>query len=353
MQDDNSRTVIPGSPNSSAGQTSVSDLSDAEILAVQATYEANLPRSKALLDEVVFILNERVAAAGIKIHGIEPRIKQLPSVLQKCRRKGISNIEQLVDVVGARVVSLFRSDLPLIGKIITDNFDVIHVDDKLAEDQGALGYMSVHYVCKMPSRYKGPRYENTSGMQFEVQVRTLCMHAWAAVSHYLDYKGDWDVPAELKRSLNALSGLFYVADTEFEQFYAARIGSKKDAEGSGVASRTVEVNLDTITAFLTQRFPDRRQVDEEDNSSFVRELKRAGFESLSEIEREIDRAYAAFLKYEEENPPAKSKRYAAIGAARLSLGLSSKKYYAVLKKYRRSKDPDELLGFRKLLEKET
>jgi hypothetical protein len=41
------------------------------------------------------------------------------------------------------------------------------------------------------------------------------MHCWAAVSHYLDYKGDWDVPVDLKRALSALSGLFYVADNEF------------------------------------------------------------------------------------------------------------------------------------------
>lgn len=38
-------------------------------------------------------------------------------------------------------------------------------------------------------------------LTFEIQVRTLCMHAWAVVSHYLDYKGDWDVPADLKLSL--------------------------------------------------------------------------------------------------------------------------------------------------------
>jgi ppGpp synthetase/RelA/SpoT-type nucleotidyltranferase len=75
-------------------------------------------------------------------------------------------------------------------------------------DTAVVGYLSIHYTCRMPDRYLGPRYELTSGIVFEVQVRTLCMHAWATVSHYLDYKGDWDVPAELKRSLSALSGLF-------------------------------------------------------------------------------------------------------------------------------------------------
>lgn len=303
------------------------------------------PRNSALLDEVVFILTERIAAAGVKIHLIEHRVKELPSVIKKCQRKNLAKIDDLVDVVGARVVSLFRLDMPRIGKIIAENFDVIHIDDKISEDQGPLGYMSVHYVCQMPSRYHGPRYENTAGIQFEIQVRTLCMHAWAAVSHYLDYKGDWDVPVELKRSLNALSGLFYVADTEFEQFYAARVDSKREAEQLPSILEKTEINLDTVTAFLKRKFPDRSQTEEDGYSTFVRELKNAGFRSLSDVEREIDRAHEAFLEYEEGHPPSKQPQFADLGAARLSLGLASKKFYSQLKKHRGGQ-PDDLLEFR-------
>ena len=206
MQEEIERPVKSAASSSSIGDASESDLSDAQIFAIKASYEGAFTRNKALLDEVVFILTERIATAGVKIHLIEHRVKELPSLIKKCQRKNLTNMDGLVDVVGARVVSLFRSDLQRIGQIIAENFEVINIDDKISEDQGALGYLSVHYVCKMPSRYNGPRYENTTGIQFEIQVRTLCMHAWAAVSHYLDYKGDWDVPVELKRSLSALSG---------------------------------------------------------------------------------------------------------------------------------------------------
>ncbi|WP_028349012.1 GTP pyrophosphokinase [Bradyrhizobium murdochi] len=348
MQEDDNNSVVPAA-DSSIGDTSGADITDAQILAIKGSYESNLTRNSALLDEVVFILTERIAAAGVKIHSIEHRVKAWPSVAKKCHRKGITNVDDLVDVVGARVVSLFRSDMSRIGKIITDNFEVIHVDDKLSREQGPLGYMSVHYVCKIPSRYSGPRYDNTAGIRFEIQVRTLCMHAWAAVSHYLDYKGDWDVPVELKRSLSALSGLFYVADTEFEQFYAARVDSKKDAERSILALDTTEINLDTVTAFLRRKFPDRRQTHEDSYSTFVRELKRAGFQSLVDVEREIDRAHGAFLEYEKLHPPTKQRQYADLGVARLSLGLASKKYYSQIKKDRKTQ-PDKLLEFREFMD---
>ena len=176
-------------------------------------------------------------------HAIEKRVKDVASVIAKCKRDNINEFSQLHDIVGARVVCLFRSDMDEVGKLLSENFDVIEVDDKLSVDNNPLGYLSVHYACKIPSRYKGPRYENTAGVVFEIQVRTLCMHCWAAVSHYLDYKGDWDVPADLKRALSALSGLFYVADSEFEQFYSARIESKRKAEQLGPAE---EINLEPI-----------------------------------------------------------------------------------------------------------
>lgn len=41
------------------------------------------------------------------------------------------------------------------------------------------------------------------------------LNAWASISHYLGYKKESDIPAELRRDFNALSGLFYVADTHF------------------------------------------------------------------------------------------------------------------------------------------
>jgi putative GTP pyrophosphokinase len=163
--------------DSDIGQDSISELSDVQIREIETKYGSDFNRNKALLDEVVFILTERITAAGVKIHGIESRVKELASLTKKCQRKGMINLDDLADVVGVRVISLFRSDMSLLGKIVSENFDVIGVDDKISEDRGPLGYMSVHYICNIPSRYSGPRYENTVGIRFEIQVRTLaCTH---------------------------------------------------------------------------------------------------------------------------------------------------------------------------------
>lgn len=321
-------------PNETIDSSSI-ELTAAQLKQIERDYDKSLARNKALLDEVIFILAERISSAEIKIHGIEKRIKSIGSVVDKCKRKGTSNFNSLNDVVGSRVVCLFRSDMSRIDSLIRENFEVVEVDDKIDAGAGPLGYQSVHYQCKMPSRYKGPRYENTSNLIFEVQVRTLCMHAWAAVSHHLDYKGDWDVPVDLKRALSALSGLFYVADNEFEQFYAARIQSREKAGKYPDAAEAKEINLDTVQAYLRTKFPLRMVVDADSDakmtailSQFVQELKLAGFKSLGEVNDEIDKGKKAFEAYSADY----KANYSAVGAARISLALVSPAFFNIREK---------------------
>lgn len=193
-------------------------------------YEQQHPIYEALRQEIVFILEDRITSQAIKIHTIEARVKSLEFLLDKCIRKSSNSpFDEFVDIAAARVVCLFRSDIERLKVLVGDNFEVIAIDDKM-EKGDPLGYLSVHMICKIKSGYSGPRYEKILNKPFEIQLRTLCMHCWAAVSHYVDYKGDWDVPGGLKMGLNALGGLFYVADNEFEQFYAAQNASRVRSE---------------------------------------------------------------------------------------------------------------------------
>ena len=177
--------------------------------AISQTYNRTRPLYEAVIQEAVFILNSRITEQAIKIHGIEHRAKELQSILDKCSRKNCSDpFAEFVDIAGVRVICLFRPDISTIQHIVSESFDVLDVDDKIAESGNPLGYVSLHMTCKMKSEYRGPRYSAISDLRFEVQLRTLCMHCWAAVSHYLDYKGEWDVPAHMRLSLNALGEPF-------------------------------------------------------------------------------------------------------------------------------------------------
>ena len=75
--------------------------------------------------------------------------------------------------------------------------------------------MSLHYKVKLRHETDTPSLSSVKNTYFEIQVRTISQDAWAAISHYLDYKQENIFPSELKRDFYALSGLFYVADTHF------------------------------------------------------------------------------------------------------------------------------------------
>lgn len=293
--------------------------------ALKAEYDKNSGVHKTLLQEVEYILLQGMADRKLKVHQIEGRIKDWNSVRAKAEAKGFTNpLREMVDIVGARVVSLFRSDLAIVDQAIREGFDVLDVDDKISSVD-TVGYMSIHYTCKMKSSYKGPRYRDISDLLFEVQSRTLCMHAWAVVSHYLDYKGEWDVPAELKKALNALSGLFYVADNEFEQVYNAKISYAEEAAREVTnEERSEAINLDTIIAYLRSKFSGREHVEASALSPFVRELNEADIKSISQLEEIIDRGLRELIEIE-----AGEIICTSLAAARISAGLASDDYRRV------------------------
>lgn len=170
-----------------------------------------------LAETVDRILRDRISEHNIKIHSISYRLKETGSILDKMRRKGISNpFEQIHDIVGFRVVCLFLSDLAEIGNIIREEFDVFDEDDKVFNNEvDIFGYMSLHLKARLKKATKISHNIDIMEIPFEIQVRTIAQDAWASISHYLDYKKESMIPDEFKRDFHALSGLFYVADTHF------------------------------------------------------------------------------------------------------------------------------------------
>lgn len=301
-------------------------------------YNSRLENARSLAEEVRFILRQSIGESGIKVHEIDARVKELPSAIKKIRERDYEGLSRVSDLIGGRVVCLFRSDLDILQEIVEKQFQVDEIDREDYDDPDAFGYMSIHFQCRLNQECSGPRYDAIKSITFEVQLRTIGMHAWAAVSHYLDYKGDWDVPQHLKKDLNALSALFYVADSQFEAFYTAKLESTREAVKSAVKNELNEelINFDTLKAYILKRFPNRPDIVPTSLSELVQELAASEYRTIGEVERDIDRAEGALAAYERD----KSFTYAPTGATRISLGIASPSY-------RRNKYNDSRSDFRK------
>ena len=171
---------------------------------------------KQLIEAAKFIISQEIQNQLIKIHVCDPRIKPFDSFVKKIRRKGVKEpFQEIMDVVGLRIVCLYHSDVKKIGVIVKKNFEIIEEDDKInSVDVNIFGYMSLHYKAKLKD--VSSDYKNFKDIPFEIQIRTIAQDVWATISHDLDYKNESEIPIHLKRDFHALSGLFYVADTHFE-----------------------------------------------------------------------------------------------------------------------------------------
>jgi len=109
----------------------------------------------------------------------------------------------------------------------------------------------MHACISLPNHFRGSRYDPIKSLKCEIQVRTASMHAWATVSHHLDYKQEADIPSELKDDFYALSGVFYIADSLFEQFREARAGSIRRLKRTMHACSCIQLIKLQIQTFWT------------------------------------------------------------------------------------------------------
>jgi putative GTP pyrophosphokinase len=278
----NGRAAMGSGPS---GQQLQSDL-----VVLAAEYKSRIPLWRELLREALFIVNDSLKSSEVRVHSVTSRTKMFRSFSEKAERKQLTDpFSQIHDVVGIRIVCVFISDIERITASIKDAFEVLEQDNKVdGVDVSSFGYMSFHLVVQMKKTYFGPRYKDIGEMPFEIQIRTIAMDAWAAASHYLDYKSEVDVPSDLRRDFYALSGLFYVADRHFEMFFKSKQDTIAEISESFDQPREnliKELNLDSLTAYLKSRFADRLQDDATDISQLLYELIGAGSRTSMRFKR--------------------------------------------------------------------
>jgi len=330
-----------------------------DIEALRREYVNRGERYGRLKDEVIYSLGREIKSQQIPIHDITGRVKPFDSFIDKARRQESGKpFEAIQDICGIRVICLFLSDLQRVGEIIETRFTIHEKDDKIYAKPDAFGYLSVHYVGSLPTTVSGPRYDDLKDLKFEIQLRTIAMHAWATISHYLDYKSPLAIPSHLRKDFNALNALFYVADTHFEVFFRSSQQAKEVAEQKAKSLPQIgkeEINLDTLTAYLLMKYPDREHADPKSISKLVEELQSVGYSQIQQLDDALQRSAKAFEAYEKAIPPGPRKkgirrtgRFADAGVVRVSLCIADPKYLD----YRKDV-PDEIRkeyeGYRHLL----
>ena len=219
-------------------------VTDNEILALIEKYK----RLEIIVEEK---MNQTLAPESDSLMFVTHRVKTMDSIKGKLKRKQdrYTDIHDMRDILGFRVICYFSSDVDVIAKLIADNFCVNwekSKDKRKLIDARSFGYLSLHYICKLPEAES-----DLKDLWFEVQIMTILQHGWAAIEHDLGYKSDIEVPREIRRSFSRAASLLETTDVIFsqikQQLIEYRSTVKKNIENESLNDMSFDII--TLTEF--------------------------------------------------------------------------------------------------------
>lgn len=263
------------------------------IASLQSDYERVRRRADrlcvALVSEITHLLSKNEITLGVPI---EARVKAWPSIEEKISRKSLvlGEITDLDDLVGIRLILLFRRDLEAVNSLLQQSLYIRSAEDTaLRLTDAQFGYQSQHYVAEIPQAWLSlPSYADFGGIRIEIQVRTLAQHIWAAASHKLQYKHEASVPLPLRRSIYRASALLETVDLEFDRLLQERnvyVSVQLEDEGPDAA-----LNVEIVDAVLGEVLPEQNRQYTENYDELLKDLNHFGIDNANKL-RELLRKH--------------------------------------------------------------
>jgi ppGpp synthetase/RelA/SpoT-type nucleotidyltranferase len=221
-------------------------------------YRERLPLYRKIREVVLGQLQQTLKENGMVVTGIEGRVKTEKSLSGKLELKGnkYRTIDDITDIVGVRIITFFSDEVDKIAALVEKLFDIDwdnSVDKRKMLEIDRFGYMSLHYVCRIPERmYHDPAMPQLNQIRFELQMRSTLQHVWANMYHDMGYKSDVEIPMEYQRNMSRLAGILELADEQFS-LIRREINDYRRNVQSLVASgnfNEVPLNGDTFRSYL-------------------------------------------------------------------------------------------------------
>ena len=210
--------------------------------AILDEYRAQLPLFKTIEAQLKTTIRNCLSDAGIHVAGLESRVKTESSLAGKLELKGYKykSLADITDILGIRVITFYRDDVDVVASAIERLFEVDwenSVDKRKLHDLDSFGYLSLHYVCRIPDM----------PFRVEIQMRSLLQHAWANLYHDTGYKSGLEIPKEYIRNMNRLAGMLELADEQFSHIRTELTDYRRRVQTLVSSGNLDDVSLDGET----------------------------------------------------------------------------------------------------------
>lgn len=269
-----------------------------DLSGLEKEYRDIAGRAQSFSEEVGKQLLKLLDREGIALaFPMQQRVKSWDSIAGKVERLSLvaSSIQRIQDLIGLRIVPLFRRDIDRVVAMIRDSLHVVReydTADRLKDDQ--FGYASKHLVIRLPPSWLAiPSFEGMGGLQAEVQLRTLAQHMWAEASHVLQYKREDTVPKSMRRALYRASAILEMVDLEFDRVLSAREAYR---EGVDVGATQAKLDVDLLEKLLDAELPPNNKVADEGYAQLLEELRHLTIETAAQLRVLIKKELRKALK---------------------------------------------------------
>ena len=256
-----------------------------------------------------------IKSESINVHEIIGRVKTVESLKGKVKRKNYSNLAEITDLCGIRIITYFSDDVDRIAELISQEFEV-DVENTIykrkSEDPTKFGYVSLHYVVSLKEENSSSiLYRRFENIKLEIQIRTVMQHAWAEIEHDLGYKSKEDIPDQYRRQFSRLAGLIELADENFLQLKNNINNYEKEVrEKLSTSKEELPIDSSTLMTYVTKDPNYIKLLDESKpldvpidfniNSSYlstvVQRAKRLGLKTIGDIDELLEKYKDIFLR---------------------------------------------------------
>ena len=301
---------------------------DAHIIRLSEEYRDILPIAQRYAEILAAELHHLMKHHGISLAApIEHRVKTWASIEHKFVRANYDNMKirfsgaslsDLGDLIGIRIILLFKQDMKNVHDILQSVFRVTDSEDKgkyYSYDQ--FGYTSVHYMVRLHETWLSvPTFGAFRNLQAEIQVRTLAQHMWAATSHKLQYKQEESVPEEMRRSIHRISSLLELIDEEYDRLLTERDDYRSKLH---IKAKRGRLNSDVVESILDEQLPRQNKDGYEPYSLLCWELGKLGINTAEKLEALIAKHLSAAI--EEDKKVARPRQEGSLADDRSRAGV--------------------------------